>query len=127
MLSHFGLIFCVQDNEDDIYKLKERLNNPLEGFVANYEDRLPPRNEYYIGVVNGNFVTGEGQCRKVFLAGANKYEIIEAGAGAPRLFDGKLDEHGLTGPEVVRRIMHAAANKHKLDFIRINAFAVDRQ
>ena len=49
---------------------------------------------------------------------------MEAGAGAPFLFDGKLEQKGLVGPEVVRRVMEEA-KEQGLDFIRFNAFAVD--
>ena len=55
-----------------------------------------------------------------------RYELVEAGAGAPFLFDGILEEKGLVGPEVVRRIMDDARDQ-ALDFIRFNAFAVDPQ
>ena len=55
-----------------------------------------------------------------------RYELVEAGAGAPYLFDGKLEEPGLVGPEVVRRLVEDA--KHQgLGFIRFNAFAVDSE
>ena len=49
---------------------------------------------------------------------------MEAGAGAPRLFDGQLTEAGLTGPAVVRRMLDQAAAS-KLNLLRMNAFAVD--
>jgi hypothetical protein len=85
--------------------------------------------EYYVRVVDGDFVTGDGPggtCRRFFPAGFNKFEMVEAGAGAPVLFDGKLEEAGLTGPAVVRRVLNDARNAG-LNMLRMNAFAVDRQ
>lgn len=55
-----------------------------------------------------------------------RYELVEAGAGAPFLYDGQLVEDGLVGPEVVRRVMEDA-NSEGLNFIRFNAFAVDNE
>lgn len=97
-------------------------------------------------------LAGKDVCRTVYISGTNKYvyllyltviflplsflylralcffryELVEAGAGAPFLFDGILEEKGLVGPEVVRRIMDDARDQ-ALDFIRFNAFAVDPQ
>ncbi len=55
-----------------------------------------------------------------------RFELVEAGAGAPFLLDGKMEQSWLVGPEVVRRVM-ADAKEQGLDFIRFNAFAVDSQ
>jgi len=55
-----------------------------------------------------------------------RFELVEAGAGAPFLLDGKLEQSWIVGPEVVRRVMEDA-KEQGLDFIRFNAFAVDSQ
>ena len=52
-----------------------------------------------------------------------RYELVEAAAGAPILYDGILEQAGLVGPEVVRRLM-SDAKELGLDFIRFNAFSV---
>jgi hypothetical protein len=51
---------------------------------------------------------------------------VEAGAGAPRLFDAQLAEPGLRGPAAVRRMLDQAAAAG-LTLLRMNAFAVDSQ
>lgn len=51
-------------------------------------------------------------------------EFVEAGTGAPRLFDAQLTEPGLTGPEAVRRMLDQAKDTG-LNLLRINAFATD--
>ncbi len=98
----------------------------------NYLQPTPPTNEYMVQVVNGNFVTGgedkhgDPICRNLYVSGTNKFELVEAGAGAPFLLDGKMEQSWLVGPEVVRRVM-SDAKEQGLDFIRFNAFAVDSQ
>lgn len=49
---------------------------------------------------------------------------MEAGAGAPILFDAQLEEAGLTGPASVRRMLDQAQGTG-LNLLRMNAFAVD--
>ena len=56
----------------------------------------------------------------------HRYELVEAGAGAPVLFDGKLVEAGLTAQTVVRRVLDDA-QASGVNLLRINAFAVDAQ
>jgi len=51
---------------------------------------------------------------------------VEAGAGAPILFDAQLKEPGLTGPATVRRMLDQAKSSG-LNLLRMNAFAVDSQ
>jgi hypothetical protein len=110
----------------------DKHDGKLEGLADGMEPFLPPRLEYFVDVVGGDFVVGgegklgAGVCRKLYPAGTNKYELVEAGAGAPVLFDGKMEEPGLVGPEVVRRVMEDARHQG-LDFIRFNAFAADAE
>lgn len=51
---------------------------------------------------------------------------MEAGAGAPRLFDAQLTEPGLTGPASLRRLLDQAVETG-LSLLRINAFARDAE
>jgi hypothetical protein len=121
----------MQTYRDDIDQMVSR-HDTLSHKAHNYVHPTPPTNEYMVEVVNGNFVTGGEDnhghpiCRTLYVSGTNKYELVEAGAGAPFLLDGKLDQSWLVGPEVVRRVM-ADAKEQGLDFIRFNAFAVDSQ
>lgn len=55
-----------------------------------------------------------------------RFEFVEAGAGAPILFDAKLVEPGLTGPASVRRMLDQAKGSG-LNLLRMNAFAVDER
>lgn len=110
----------------------EKRDGKLEGVLEQVENFLPPKEEFYVQVADGNFIVGDTAllgkghrvCRKLYLSGTNKYELVEAGAGAPYLYDAKLAEPGLVGPETVRRLMEDA-KKDGLQFIRLNAFAVD--
>eukprot|EP00887_Chlorella_sp_A99_P004834 scaffold4.g4834.t1 len=90
--------------------------------------RSPSRTttEYFTAVHGGSFVRRlpSGQCTRVFLSGVNKYELVEAGAGAPALFDGQLADRRKTGPAVVRDVLAAAAASGAT-LLRFNAFAVD--
>lgn len=51
---------------------------------------------------------------------------MEAGAGAPVLFDAQLTEPGLTGPAAVRRMLDQS-KAAGLNLLRMNAFAVDAE
>lgn len=113
----------LRRKEDIVDSLKQTQHNKA----------ILPREEYMLHAMNGSFIMGAGHgvsgsnsCRKIYISGTNKYEMVEAGAGAPFLFDGRLTEKGLVGPEVVRRVMEDARDQD-LDFIRVNAFAVDNQ
>jgi hypothetical protein len=57
---------------------------------------------------------------------ACRFEFVEAGAGAPRLFDAGLTDPTLTGPAAVRRML-SQAESAGLTLLRMNAFAVDTQ
>ena len=112
----------------------EKHDGFLEGLKDHTENYAPPKDEYFVQIADGNFILGDKKgvllkdktCHKLYLSGTNKYELVEAGAGTPFLFDGQLVEPGITGPEVVRRVL-SDAERQGLDFIRFNAFAVDSQ
>ena len=55
-----------------------------------------------------------------------RFEFVEAGAGAPRLFDAQLTDTSLTGPASVRAMLDQA-QAAGLTLLRMNAFAVDSQ
>ena len=84
----------------------------------------------HLQVSQGQFISGTqlgaGQCTTLHPAGLNKYELVEAGAGAPRLFDAQLTRPGLRGPRAVRDVLDQAAASG-LNLLRMNAFAVDTQ
>ncbi|KAG7675052.1 hypothetical protein Ndes2526B_g07900 [Nannochloris sp. 'desiccata'] len=131
-LIKLGIVINTIDTyRDDIDQMVSR-HDILSNKPQNYLHPAPPTNEYMVEIVNGNFVTG-GQdksgnpiCRNLYVSGTNKFELVEAGAGAPFLLDGKMEQSWLVGPEVVRRVMEDA-KEQGLDFIRFNAFAVDSQ
>ena len=119
------LLHTIDTYRDDMQQMIDRNNAEYEK-VKDHLD-APPATEYMVEIADGNFMVGDhGDCRKIFVSGTNKYEMVEAGAGAPFLFDGKLVQKGLVGPAVVRRVMMDAQDQG-IDFIRINAFAVDSE
>lgn len=106
--------------------LTSHIDGKVEGIKDNVRDYLPPKPEYFVQVSNGDFIVNSehDKCHTLFISGTNKFEFVEAGAGAPRLFDGYLVEPGLTGPEVVRRVLDNAV-KSSINTLRFNAFAID--
>ena len=132
----FSFSFSKQNYRQDVDSLLRRNEDVVDGLkqVPPPKKAVKSREEYMLRVVNGSFIMGAGtkapefssSCREIYISGTNKYELVEAGAGAPFLFDGRLTEKGLVGPEVVRRVMQDARDQD-LDFIRVNAFAVDDQ
>lgn len=123
---------AVEEFKQEFGDILERHNGIFEAVRDHKEEYLPPKKEYFVTISNGTFFVGdeslhhEETCHKLYLSGTNKYEFVEAGAGAPFLYDGQMVQRGLTGPEVVRRTMHDAT-KEGLNFIRSNAFAVDSE
>ena len=113
----------IRDRLSDLAMGGDHLSDDISLF-----HHTPPRTEYFIETHSGNFWVGDENkmghpvCRKLYLSGANKYELNEAGSGVPTLWDGSLSPR-VVGPEIVRRVMEEAV-KQKLDFIRFNAFSV---
>jgi mannan endo-1,4-beta-mannosidase len=56
-----------------------------------------PTPEYFVEIRDGEFVLG---CSPFYTTGFNKWEMVEAAAGAPRL-NGASISKGLTGPQLV--------------------------
>ncbi|CAL5227333.1 g10275 [Coccomyxa viridis] len=81
---------------------------------------LTGTDQYFVTVApDGNFALN---CQKVFIAGWNQWEVVEAAAGAP-ITHGATLPTGVTGPQLIRTLWDTAV-ENNLNLVRFFAFGV---